>query len=79
MQRYGDLGLYTNIRLFSSLVCCDRHAGLRQRGRMSIFFVGKEGNSDDFSVKIWRLVPNLVPLHPKIYIYGFKGEISRAI
>ncbi len=77
MQRYGDLGLYTNNGLFSSLVCCDREADLRQRGGLSSFFVGKEENNDVFGVKIWRLVPNLVPLHPKIYNYGFKGEISR--
>ena len=31
MQRYGDSGLNTNIRLFSSFVCCDRHADLRQK------------------------------------------------
>lgn len=77
MQRYGDLGLYANIWLFSSLVCCDREADLRQRGGLSSFFVGKEANNDIFGIKIWRLVPNLVPLHPKIYIYEFKGELIR--
>ena len=32
MQRYGDLGLNTNIWQDSSFVCCDIHTDLRQRG-----------------------------------------------
>lgn len=38
MQRYGDLGLNTNIRLFSSFVCCDRHADLRQKKGIGLLF-----------------------------------------
>ena len=46
MQRYGDLGLYTNIRLFSSFVCCDRHADLRQKRGLDSFFVGRVAHGE---------------------------------
>ena len=41
MQRYGFLGLKTNIWVFSWLICCDRVSDLRQRGGRVVYFVGK--------------------------------------
>ncbi|SEM92550.1 hypothetical protein SAMN04487902_10511 [Prevotella sp. ne3005] len=52
MQRYGDSGLYTIIWLFSFLVCCDRHADLRQKRGLGSFFVGKGGAWGDLSTML---------------------------
>jgi hypothetical protein len=43
MQRYGDLGLKTNIWMISSLVCCDREADSRQKAGMNFIIVAKDG------------------------------------
>ena len=52
MQRYGDLGVNTNIGAFSSFVCCDRHADLRQKRGLDSFFDGKGGAWRDRSTTL---------------------------
>ena len=42
VQRYGDFGLKTNIRVISTLVCCDREPDLRQKGGKAFDFVLKK-------------------------------------